>query len=194
MLFAHPSEISFNRAVFETAVAALERAGHDVRPLDLYRLGFTAAMSTDERRAYETEQPVLDPQVAEHIELIRWCDAMVFVYPTWWSSMPAILKGWLERTMVPGVGFTFDERSGKIKASLNNLRRVVGISTYGSSRRQVFLQGDGGRRTLSRALRMSAWRARPRCTWLGLYAMDTATDADRRAFLDRVDRTLGALR
>ena len=194
VLFAHPSEVSFNRAVFDRAVAALERAGHDVRSVDLYAVGFRAAMSRDERRAYETAQPVLDPQVAEHIDLIRWCEAMVFVYPTWWSSMPAILKGWLERTMVPGVGFTFDERTGKIRASLNNVRRVVGISTYGASRRQVFLQADGGRRTLSRALRMSAWRARPRLTWLGLYSMDTATDADRAAFLDRVDHTLGALR
>jgi NAD(P)H dehydrogenase (quinone) len=151
-------------------------------------------MSPAERRAYETDQPVLDQQVARHIELIRWCEALVFVYPTWWSSMPAIMKGWLERTMVPGVGFTFDERTGKIRASLNNVRHVVGVSTYGSSRRQVFLQTDGGRRTLSRALRMSAWRARPRLTWLGLYSMDTATDADRAAFLENVRRTLGALR
>lgn len=193
-MFAHPSERSFNRAVYEAAVAALERAGNEVAHIDLYAEGFRAAMSTEERRAYETPEPVLDPQVARHIELIRWAEALVFVYPTWWSSMPAIMKGWLERTMVPGVGFTFDERTGKIRASLNNVRRVVGISTYGSSRRQVFLQSDGGRRTLSRALRMSAWRARPRMTWLGLYAMDTATDADRAAFVTKVERTLGALR
>lgn len=194
MLFAHPSERSFNRAVYEAAVGALQAAGHEVEHIDLYATGFATAMSTAERRAYETDQPVLDPQVARHIELIRWTEALVFIYPTWWSSMPAIMKGWLERTMVPGVGFTFDERTGKIRASLNNVRRVVGISTYGSSRRQVFLQSDGGRRTLSRALRMSAWRAHPRLTWLGLYSMDTATDADRAAFIAKVERTLGALR
>jgi NAD(P)H dehydrogenase (quinone) len=194
LVFAHPSEQSFNRAVYEAAVAALTDAGHEVEHVDLYAAGFTPAMSPAERRAYATDEPVLDPQVARHIDLIRWCEALVFVYPTWWSSMPAILKGWLERTMVPGVGFTFDERTGKIRASLNNVRHVVGISTYGSSRRQVFLQTDGGRRTLSRALRMSAWRARPRLTWLGLYSMDTLTDGDRAAFLDRVRRTLGALR
>lgn len=194
VLFAHPSEQSFNRAVYDTAVAALIDAGHDVQHVDLYGEEFSAAMSPAERRAYETDEPVLDPQVARHIELIRWCEALVFVYPTWWSSMPAIMKGWLERTMVPGVGFTFDARTGKIRASLNNVRRVVGISTYGSSRRQVFLQTDGGRRTLSRALRMSAWRARPRLTWLGLYSMDTASDAERAAFLDKVRQTLGALR
>lgn len=194
VVFAHPSEQSFNRAVCAAALAGLADGGHEVEYVDLYATGFAAAMSTAERRAYESDQPVLDPQVARQIELIRWCEALVFVYPTWWSSMPAIMKGWLERTMVPGVGFTFDARTGKIRASLNNVRRVVGITTYGSSRRQVFLQGDGGRRTLSRALRMSAWRARPRLTWLGLHSMDTATDADRRAFLDRVRRSLAALR
>ena len=53
----------------------------------------------------------------------------MFVYPTWWSGLPAILKGWLERVMVPGVGFTFDSRTGKVKPGLTHVRRIVGIST-----------------------------------------------------------------
>ena len=45
-----------------------------------------------------------------HAEIIKQAEALVFVYPTWWSTMPAILKGWLERVLVPGVGFVFDEQ------------------------------------------------------------------------------------
>ena len=85
--------------------AALAANGHTVHLLDLYALGFRAAMSADERRAYHGEQPIIDPLVAEHAALVRACEALVFVYPTWWSAMPAILKGWLERVLVPGVGF-----------------------------------------------------------------------------------------
>ena len=51
---------------------------------------------------------------------------MVFVYPTWWSGLPAILKGWLDRVMVPGVGFRFDEQ-GKVKPGLHQVRRIVGL-------------------------------------------------------------------
>ena len=41
--------------------------------------------------------------------LVKEAEAFVFIYPTWWSTMPAIMKGWLERVMVPGVGFIFDD-------------------------------------------------------------------------------------
>ena len=115
----------------------------------------------------------------------------MFVYPTWWSGQPAIMKGWLERVMVPGVGFHLDERN-KVVPGLNHVRRIVGISTYGSPRPYVKLVNDNGRRVITRALRLScSWRTRTR--WLALYSMDTATDADRRAFLHRITDRMASL-
>ncbi len=117
----------------------------------------------------------------------------MFVYPTWWSGLPAILKGWLERVMVPGVGFRFDERTHKVRPGLGQVRHIIGISTYGSPRSYVRLINDNGRRTLTRALRMSCgFRARP--TWLGFYAIDTSTLAAREEFAARVEREMAALR
>jgi hypothetical protein len=72
--------------------------------------------------------------------------ALVFVYPTWWSGLPAILKGWLERVLVPGVGFVLDERTNKVRPGLGQVRHLVGISTYGSPRsyvRSSTTTGDG---------------------------------------------------
>ena len=106
---AHPHEDSFTHAVTAAARAGFERAGHHVTTLDLYALGFAPAMSPAERRAYHGEQPLLDPMTAAHAALVRRADVLVFVYPTWWSGPPAILKGWLERVLVPGVAFRFDD-------------------------------------------------------------------------------------
>lgn len=193
VVHAHPHPDSFNAAVFRTAVEALTAAGHHVDAVDLHRIGFRAAMSAEERRRYETDDPVVDPQVAEQIELVRAAQAMVFVYPTWWSTMPAVLKGWLERTMVPGVGFTLDERTNKVRPALTQVRHIVGVSTYGSPRAYVKAMNDNGRRTLLRALRLSTgWRTRT--SWLALYAIDTATPDERRAFLDRVASAMADLR
>jgi putative NADPH-quinone reductase len=130
--------------------------------------------------------------VAEHIELVRRAEALVFIYPTWWSSLPAILKGWLERVMVPGVGFVFDE-AGKVAPGLTHVRRIVGISTYGSPRRYVRAINDNGRRTLTRALRMTCGVWTTRCRWLSLYATDTATPEKRATFLARVERRMRSL-
>ena len=191
VVLAHPNTDSFNHAIAERAVDTLTSAGHEAQLLDLYALGWKAAMTADERTAYHSDHPVLDPLVATHVELLRRADALVFVYPTWWSSLPAILKGWFERVMVPGVAFVFDE-AGKVQSALTHVQRIVGISTYGSPRRYVWSINDNGRRTLTRALRLTCG-IRTRCRWLGLYAIDTATDAERSAFLDRVERRMRAL-
>ena len=191
LVLAHPNADSFNHAVAARARTALEAVGHTVTVLDLYALGVPAAMSADEHRAYHSDNPVVDPLVAEHIELVKTTEAMVFVYPTWWSAQPAILKGWLERVMVPGVGFVFNARE-KVRPGLGHVHRIVGISTYGSPRSYVRLINDNGRRTLMRAMRLNT-SLRTRTKWLGLYAIDTATDVRRGAFLDRVERTMRAL-
>lgn len=192
VVIAHPCADSFAHAAALAAVEGLRRAGHDVDQIDLYAEGFRAAMSREERLAYETDNPVLDPQVARHIELVKAAQILVFVYPTWWSGLPAILKGWLERIMVPGVGFVFDERTGKVKPGLGHVRRIVGISTWGSPRPYALLINDNGRRVLSRALRMSCGlRARPR--WIAFYGMDTKQLSDRTEFLGRVERQMGRI-
>jgi NAD(P)H dehydrogenase (quinone) len=190
---AHPSTDSFCHELARRAVSGLVAAGHDVEILDLYEVGFRPAMSGEERRAYHGEQPILDPVVAEHAAVVRRSELLVFVYPTWWGGLPAMLKGWLDRVMVPGVAFEFDPRSEKVRPALGHVRRIVGVSTYGSPRTYVLAINDGGRRMLTRALRLSCG-LRTRATWLGLYSIDTASDVERREFAASVERRLADLR
>lgn len=188
---AHPNSDSFCHALAQRACDGLRAAGHEVHLLDLYALGFHAAMSPEDHAAYHTDHPAADPMVAEHADLVRNAEALVFVYPTWWSSMPAMLKGWLERVMLPGVAFVFNDK-GKVRPGLTKVRRVVGISTYGSPRAYVKFVNDNGRRAITRALRLNTG-LRTRASWLGLYAIDTATAAQREAFLAKVERKMRSL-
>jgi putative NADPH-quinone reductase len=191
LVVAHPDPNSFSHAIASTATASLTRAGHAVTVLDLYAEEFRAAMSLDERLAYHSERPILDPMAERHAGIVKHAEALVFVYPTWWSTVPAILKGWLERVMVPGVGFVFDERQ-HVRRGLTHVHRIVGISTYGSPRIYVRALHDNGRRTLLRALRLNT-AIFTRRSWLGLYRMDNRTMEQRAAFLRRVDRKLRSL-
>jgi putative NADPH-quinone reductase len=192
VVVAHPCPDSFCHALADVAEGALSAGGAHLDRIDLYAEGFDAAMTRAERAAYHTDDPILDDQVRRHTALLTAADTLVFAYPTWWAGPPAILKGWLERVMVPGVGFVFDDRTGRVKPGLPQVRRIVGLSTYGSPWWSVKLMHDNGRRLLTRALRMSCgWRARP--TWLGLYAIDSSTTEEREAFITRVDRVMRAL-
>ena len=192
VIHAHPDSESFSHAILAATLDGLARAGHDATVIDLYALDYPGGLSRDEWRAYETNSPVLDPLVAEHVALVRSADVLVFVYPTWWSSVPAILKSWLERTMVMGLAFTLDERTRRIQPGLGHLRHLVGISTYGSPRWYVKLINDNGRRTITRTLRLSTG-GKARTTWLPLYTLDGRTPDSRRAFLDRVRRSMEKL-
>ena len=192
VVHAHPSRVSFSRAIADTAETALRTAGHTVTMLHLDDEGFRPAMSAEERAAYDTDTPILDAQVAMHADLVADAEALVFIYPTWWAAQPAILKGWLERVMVPGVAFTFADGTREVRPGLRHVRRLVGISTYGSGRLYVRILGDPGRRTLTRALRFLCAR-RCRTRWLALYGMDTATNESRQAFLDHVAKRMARL-
>lgn len=196
VVHAHPDPASFSTALRERAVTGLERAGHQVDVIDLYGEGYRPCLSEAEHIGYETigaDHP--DPVVRAHIELVLAAEALIFVYPTWWSGVPAIMKGWLERTFLPGVSFTLtpgDDGKAVVKPNLQQVRRVVGITTYGSKRLEVRLLGDGGRRTVTRTVRVLC---HPRCrtSWLGMHSLDTSSDEARAAFLDRVESTMGGL-
>ena len=198
VVLASPGPNSFETEACASVVRGLERNGHHVDVLDLHQLGFVAAMSRAERLAYVTDQPILDPMVADHAQLVSVARTIVFVYPTIVWGMPAILKGWLERVMVAGVAFTLDPKSGRFRPGLKRLRRIVGVSTYRSSRAEVWLFNDAGRRLVRRGLRMSAPRARTQ--WHGLYGIDRvgsdsaerveSDSAERVEFLRRIEKAM----
>ena len=192
VIVAHPNPEAFTHELARRAAAGLRAAGHDVVQVDLAAVGFRAAMTPAEREAYHSDEPIVDDLVREQAALATSVDTLVYVYPTWWGGLPALLKGWLDRVLVPGVGFRFDERTGKVRPGLTGVRRIVGISTYGSPRWYVTLVNDNGRRSLTRTLRMSCgWRART--TWMALYAIDTTTHDERTEFASAVERRMAAL-
>lgn len=191
VVVAHPNGDSLIHSCAAVAVAALERNLHEVTVVDLYADGFQPAMTAAEHVAYHGPTPIIDPLVTRSATAVGAAEMLVFVYPTWWSTLPAMLKGWLEKTMVPGVAFVFDQ-DNKVRPALTRVRHIVGISTYGSSRSYVRLVNDNGRRTLLRALRLNTG-LRTRATWLALYGVDSSSGDERQEFLDRIDRRLAKL-
>ena len=159
---------------------------HRVDLIDLDEDCFRPAMTADERVAYFTDTPVRDPLVAHYGEMVNRADALVFVYHSTRGGLPALTKGWLEKVMVPGVAFGFDE-NGTIEPRLRHVRRIAGVVTYDESRIDAIRYTDGGRRTLLRALRASTG-LRTRTSWVAKYDIGMASDEERAAFLNRVER------
>ncbi len=191
VVHAHPVPESFNRALNRLVCATLEDAGHDVRNLDLYAENFSPVLSAAERLAYHDEGRNIAP-VRAHLEHLAWCTGLVFVYPTWWYSQPAILKGWLERVFVPHVTFVLPAGNGTLRPLLQHIGCIGGISTYGASWLWTRWVGDPGRRIVMRGIRPLV-HPRAKTFWAAHYRMDSSTPASRQAFKDEVRRKLQAL-
>jgi putative NADPH-quinone reductase len=187
VVLAHPNPDSFSHAILDRVVSTLANREHSVSVIDLYGLDYSPALTRAELSAYPTSEPAIDPMVIEHTRLIQECSTIVFVYPTWWSSMPAILKGWIDRTMLPGIAFSVDPQTLKLQPGLTNVRRLIGISTFGGPRLASLVVRDNGSKIVTRSLRAVCHR-RCRTTWLRMFNVDSSTIAQREKFMRRVER------
>lgn len=188
LVFCHPVPESYCAALRDRVVAALGRSGHDVDLIDLYHDGFDPVMDAREKRAYH-EAGEADHPLPDHVSRLKRAEALIFVYPTWWYGLPAMLKGWLDRVITPGVGFEIPEGPGPIRPLLRHIDKIAIVSTCGAPRWFLWWVGNPGRRTILRGIRALCAR-RCRTLWLAHYLMDSSTPESRAAFLDEVEKQL----
>ena len=185
IVYAHPAAGSFNAAILATVEERLTAAGIEQRLIDLYAEGFDPCLSTAEFAGYEAIPGNRAP-VASHVESLAWCDTLIFVYPTWWYGMPAMLKGWLDRVLLPGVAFLMPDGVNRtIRPGLTNVTRLAVFTTCGASRWLTFVVGAPGKRTLLRGVRLICAR-RCRTAYAAHYLMDSSTPQSRAAHLRKI--------
>ncbi|MCR6482006.1 NAD(P)H-dependent oxidoreductase [Amycolatopsis sp. OK19-0408] len=147
VLLAHPRPGSFNHALAARVVETLERAGAPVRFHDLYAEGFDPVLTAEEAytsgtraEAFLAAEP--DPLVRRHREELGEATGLVAIHPNWWGKPPAILSGWLDRILVPGVAYRLDDAGGAPE-SLLSLRRLLVVNTSDTTEeRERTLFGD----------------------------------------------------
>ena len=188
LIYAHPLPDSFAAAALKRVSAALEAGGHSIDLLDLYAEDFEPRLSAAERARYHDVPANLEP-VRGYVERLRAADALVLVFPAWNFGPPAILKGWFDRVLLPGV--SFDLSGGKIRPALTNITRFGVVTSYGQPGWIVrWVIGDPLRKQMLRALKR-CMRPGARTRWHACYDMNNAGDARRARFLDSLDRAFG---
>ncbi|POR60174.1 NAD(P)H-dependent oxidoreductase [Pseudomonas syringae] len=125
IVYAHPEPRSLNGSLKDFAVNHLQNNGHQVQVSDLYQMGWKAIIDANDAPGLETSSrfdPALESQrvfaagiqppdiEAEQAKLL-WADAVIFQFPLWWFSMPAIMKGWIERVYACGFAYGVGEHS-----------------------------------------------------------------------------------
>ena len=105
IILAHPDPHSFNHAMAAAAQEELRSAGHTVVLHDLYQEQFDPVLPAEEIPLAAT----LPPAIAAHCNELQQADGILIIHPNWWGQPPAILKGWVDRVIRPGVAYRFLE-------------------------------------------------------------------------------------
>jgi NAD(P)H dehydrogenase (quinone) len=141
IVYAHPEPRSFNRAMLDAAVETLGAGGHTVTVSDLYAMrfnpvagpeDFTArrfpdALQYDREQKHATEHGLYAPDIQAEIDKLLACDLLLLQFPLWWFSVPAILKGWVDRVFVNGLVYGKGRRFDA--GGMRGKRALVSITT-----------------------------------------------------------------
>ena len=141
VILAHPDHHSFNHSIAWIAASQLQKNGHDVNFHDLYAEKFNPLLLSQE---IPTEAS-LPTQIKEHCDEIRSADGIIIIHPNWWGQPPAILKGWVDRVIRPGVAYRFlDGDNGEgIPVGLLKAKAAVVFNTANTpSKREHEVFGD----------------------------------------------------
>ena len=183
VVYCHPKEGSFTAAVRDRVLAELESAGAELRITDLYARGFDPVLSAEDFERYNDDDN--DALVSDDVADLKWCDTLIFIYPTWWFGLPAIMKGWLDRVFLPEVAFHMPKENETIRPALTHIGGLGLFTTCGASRWLTFFVGAPGKRLIFRGI--GGLCARPlKKVFVAHYLMDSSTDESRARHLDKV--------
>lgn len=183
VIYCHPVETSYAASLHQAVVENLKAAGHTVDDCDLYAEGFNPVMSREERLGYH-DVPANRQPLASHIERLQRADALVLCFPTWCFGLPAMLKGWFDRLLMPGVAFDLSDPAN-VKPMLTHLKRISAVVTYGRPRWMAWYMGDPPRKMVTRYLKRLTGGA-ARVDYHAYYHMNVATPPKLQRFLQTV--------
>ena len=163
IVHAHHEPRSFNGALTEVAQRVLTSDGHEVRISDLYamkfdpvsdRRNFTSVKNPDYLKQQMEEMHASEvngfaPDIQREMEKVQWCDLMIWQFPLWWFSVPAILKGWVDRVFA--MGRAYGQGRAYEKGIFGGKRAMLSITTGGAGEAfvekcdplRVFQEGHG---------------------------------------------------
>ncbi|MDF2477314.1 MAG: NAD(P)H-dependent oxidoreductase [Sphingobacterium sp.] len=107
IIYAHPNDRSLNNHFKQIVQDTLKQNGQKVIVRDLYQLNFNPVLSHGDMNGQR--QGIVDEEVKREQEYIVWSDAITFIYPIWWTGMPAIMKGYIDRVFSYGFAYRYDD-------------------------------------------------------------------------------------
>ena len=178
IVFAHPWNGSFNKAILDKVVEKLDETKEKYTIIDLNKDGFNPVMTEKELGLYSQGKSI-DPLVLKYQEILKNTDELILIFPIWWMSLPAILKGFLDKVMLRGFAYESGKygikgllpiKSAKMITMAEAPKFLLNIMGFGMTMRKANLGGVGIKNT----------------KWIHYSLRAKGKDEDRKKFLENV--------
>lgn len=179
IVFAHPWHGSFNKAILDGVISDLEKEKRGYQVIDLHKDNFNPAFSEEELALYSAGK-YADPLVGKYQEMIAKTDQIVFIFPVWWSDMPAILKGFFDKVFLKD--FAFNYNNGW--TVLLNIEKTLVITT--SEQDTASLEQGGNGRIIGFVNNILPSVGINNGIWINCEHTAHGTQENREQFLQRV--------
>lgn len=168
IIYAHPNPESLNHLFKQTVQKVLQDQNHEIRVRDLYQINFNPVLSLQDMDGQR--EGVVADEIKKEQEFIAWADTITFLYPIWWTGMPAIMKGYIDRVFSYGFAYRYDQ--GIQKGLLEGKSAYI-INSHGKSHSEYAEIG------MDQALQLTSDK--------GIYNY-CGLDIKKHFFFDRADR------
>jgi len=137
IIYAHPNKLGHSGKILQEVISFLNKKNQEYKILDLYEMNYNPILSQAEH--YTSGNKNVSDENKKIQELIKNNNQFIFIYPTWWNNMPAILKGFIDRVFVSGFAFRYE---GKFPKKLLTGKALVFSTTGGPRIFSKFIVGD----------------------------------------------------
>lgn len=134
IVYDHPYEGSFCKAILDAAQEGLAESGQPCRIINLNKDNFDPVMRAKDLKAFakggkegENGLEGIDPLILEYKKKLEWAEHLVMIFPIWWMTTPAMTKGFIDKVIFPGIAYTM--QNGKLLSRLDSLEKVTIITT-----------------------------------------------------------------
>lgn len=178
ILFAHPWHGSFNKAILDTITEKFDIENTPYKVIDLHKDNFNPVFSEEELAVYN-QGKALDPLIIKYHGIIKKSDEMIFIFPNWWNTIPAILKGFFDKALLKDFAFNYE-------GGFNPLLKIEKTTVITTSEKpspyfKDFIENSFIKDMLNSVGIRNA-------TWLSCEGTSKGTDEERKAFLEKVKK------
>ena len=180
VIFSHPWDGSFNKAILDQVVKKLDETKEKYTVIDLNKDAFNPVMTEKDLELYSQGKSA-DPLVLKYQEILKNTDELILIFPIWWMSLPAILKGFLDKVMLRGFAYESGKygikgllpiKSAKMITTAEAPKILLSITGFGITMKKANLGGIGIKKT----------------EWIHYSLRAKGKDEDRKEFLEKVGK------